>query len=89
MINESTIVGYVLAAAVLIGGFIITILKLYKPLQDLNMNIVKLTTALSFIVKEQDHLKERMKKYDEALDLLHSQVATLNTKIEDFEKRSL
>lgn len=86
--NEQTIIGYVLAALVLIASFATVILKLIKPLQDLNTNIVKLTTAISFIVKEQDSLKEVTKKHTEALEELHTQLAIITARIDDFEKRS-
>ena len=87
MINEHTIVGYVLAAIVLIIGFAATVLKISKPLQDLNLNIVKLTTVMSFIVKEQETLKESLKSHAEALESIHTKMAALTTRVEDFEKR--
>lgn len=87
MLDEHTIAGYVLAALVLIFGFAAVILKISKPLQDLNINIVKLTTVMSFIVKEQDSLKETVKIQGKAIEDLHTQMTTLTTKVEDFEKR--
>ena len=87
MINEHTMIGYVLAALVLILGLVATILKISKPLQDLNLNIVKLTTVMSFIVKEQETLKESLKSHSEAIEDIHTKMAALTTRVEDFEKR--
>lgn len=84
--NEQTIIGYVLAALVLIASFAAVILKISKPLQDLNTNIVKLTTVMSFIGKEQDSLREVTKKHTEALEELHTQLAITTTRIDNFEK---
>ena len=67
-INEPLIVGYVLGALVLIIGFAATILKLSKPLQDLNINIIKLTTVVSYITKEQESIKHRVETHGKALD---------------------
>lgn len=87
MVSEHVIVGYVLAALVLILSFAAVILKISKPLQDLNINIGKLTTVMSFIVKEQESLKETQKNQGKAIEDLHIQLTTLATKVEDFEKR--
>lgn len=67
-INEPLIVGYVLGALVLIIGFAATILKLSKPLQDLNMNIIKLTTVVSYITKEQNDIRQRVTTHGKELD---------------------
>ena len=67
-INEPLIVGYVLGALVLIIGFAATILKLSKPLQDLNINIIKLTTVVSYITKEQESIKHRVETHGKELD---------------------
>ena len=67
-INEPLIIGYVLGALVLIIGFAATILKLSKPLQDLNINIIKLTTVVSYITKEQDSIKHRVEEHGKELD---------------------
>ena len=67
-ISEPLIVGYVLGALVLIIGFAATILKLSKPLQDLNINIIKLTTVVSYISKEQNDLKSRISQHGKELD---------------------
>lgn len=86
MFNEHTIVGYVLAALVLIIGFVATVLKLTRPIQDLNTNIVKLTTIMSFLVKEQDNLKERVTEHGKEIDVITNKLITITTKIENFEK---
>lgn len=67
-INEPLIIGYVLGALVLIIGFAATILKLSKPLQDLNINIIKLTTVVSYITKEQESIKHRVETHGKELD---------------------
>ena len=67
-ISEPLITGYVLGALVLIVGFAATILKLSKPLQDLNINIIKLTTVVSYITKEQNDLKGRVTQHGKELD---------------------
>lgn len=67
-INEPLIVGYVLGALVLIIGFAATILKLSKPLQDLNINIIKLTTVVSYITKEQNDIRQRVTTHGKELD---------------------
>lgn len=67
-ISEPLIIGYVLGALVLIIGFAATILKLSKPLQDLNINIIKLTTVVSYITKEQDSIKHRVEEHGKELD---------------------
>ena len=87
MLNESTLIGYVLAALVLILGFAATVLKISRPIQDLNINIIKLTTVMSFFSKEQTSLKCIVEKHTEALDQVHTEIATLTTRVEDFEKR--
>lgn len=89
MLSEHALIGYVLAALVLIASFAAIVLKVSKPLQDLNINIVKLTTVMSFIVKEQDSLKETVKKHTEAIGEIHTQVIALTTKVKDFEKEGL
>lgn len=67
-ISEPLVVGYVFGALVLIVSFAATILKLSKPLQDLNINIIKLTTVVSYITKEQDSIKHRVETHGQELD---------------------
>jgi hypothetical protein len=85
-ISEHTIVGYVLGALVLIVGFAATILKLYKPLQDLNIGITKLTTIMQFILGEQKDLKNRVAMHGKALDNITNQLTEYRVKIEQFEQ---
>lgn len=85
MLDEHIIVGYVLAALVLIIGFAATILKLYRPLQDLNLGITKLTTIMQFILEEQKTLKTRITKHGQELDKVVQQLTEHNIKIEQLE----
>ena len=85
-ITESTIVGYVLAALVLVIGFAATVLKLNKPLQELNSNIVKLTTIVQFLVQEQKELKQRVSNHGHELDKLNIIVTQLQTEVEHLKK---
>ena len=85
-VTESTIVGYVLAALVLVIGFAATVLKLNKPLQELNSNIVKLTTVVQFLVQEQKELKQRVSNHGHELDKLNISITQLQTEVEYLKK---
>ena len=76
--NET--VGIIIAAVVVIAGFVGVVMKVIKPINDLNINIVRLTAAI-------DKLSENDKRQDERIAYHGRQIDDLSLKTEGIEER--
>lgn len=76
--NET--VGIIIAAIVVIAGFVGVIIKVMKPINDLNLNIVRLTAAI-------DKLTDNDKRQDERIAYHGKQIDDLCLKTESIEER--
>jgi len=76
--NET--VGIIIAAVMVIAGFVGVIIKVIKPINDLNLNIVKLTAAI-------DKLTDNDKRQDARIAYHGKQIDDLCLKTEGIEER--
>lgn len=67
-VNET--VGLIIAAVVVVAGFVGIIIKLLKPINDLNINIVRLTAAIERLVENDKVQDNRINKHGQEIDKL-------------------
>lgn len=88
------ILGFVTAGLILILGFFT---KLYhdmkkntvesqKPLQELNLNIVQLTTEIKHMVKSDDIRDKRITEHGKEIDKLHDDVREIDKRVTVIER---
>lgn len=73
-------VGLILSAATVIAGFAAAVVKMIKPINDLNLNIVRLTSSI-------DRLTDNDKKQDERISNHGRQIDALCVRAENHEER--
>ena len=73
-------IGLMISSIAAISGFVAIIIKITKPINDLNMNILKLTAAI-------DKLTDNDKRQDERISYHGKQIDTLCLKTEGLEER--
>lgn len=67
-VNET--VGLIIAAVVVVAGFVGIIIKLLKPINDLNINIVRLTAAIERLIENDKVQDNRIDKHGQEIDKL-------------------
>lgn len=67
--NEFT--GMLLSAVAVLAGFVSIVWKCIKPINDLNLNIVKLTSAIEKLTDNDERQDERLRKHGEQIDELN------------------
>lgn len=67
-VNET--VGLIIAAVVVVAGFVGIIIKLLKPINDLNINIVRLTAAIERLIENDKVQDNRINKHGQEIDKL-------------------
>ncbi len=68
--NGSEFLGMLIVALVSVGGFAGLLLKCFKPISDLNMNIVRLTDAIDQLNRNYDKHERRLNSHSRELDEL-------------------
>ena len=76
----NSMVGMMISAIAVISAFAAVIVKIIKPINDLNINIVKLTAAI-------DKLTDNDKRQDERIACHGKQIDDLCLKAEGLEER--
>ena len=81
--NET--VGMIIAAVVVIAGFVGVIVKVMRPINDLNLNIVKLTAAIDRLIDNDKVQDGRIKTHGEEIDKLKTGFAEHAARIRALE----
>lgn len=81
--NET--VGIIIAAIVVIAGFVSVIVKVMKPINDLNLNIVKLTAAIDRLIDNDKRQDSRIANHGREIDELKTGFADHDARIRTLE----
>ncbi len=81
--NET--VGIIIAALVVIAGFVSVIVKVMKPINDLNLNIVKLTAAIDRLIDNDKRQDSRIANHGREIDELKTGFAEHEVRIRTLE----
>lgn len=85
--NET--VGMIIAAVVVIAGFVGVIVKVMKPINDLNLNIVKLTAAIDRLIDNDKVQDVRIKTHGEEIDKLKTGFAEHDVRLRTLENHTI
>ena len=66
--NSSEFLGMLIAAIVTVGGFGALLFKCFKPISDLNMNIVRLTDAIDQLNQNYEKHERRLNSHSHEID---------------------
>jgi hypothetical protein len=84
--EEVTILGYVLIALITIVGFIISILKLTKPINDLRLTVQELKGLIESLRETETTQNTRLDSHGQEIDDLKIKVGKLETKVNMYHK---
>jgi hypothetical protein len=79
--EEVTILGYVLIALITIVGFIISIIKLTKPINDLQLAVQELRGLIKSLGETETTQNSRLDAHGQDIDELRLKVGKLETKV--------
>ena len=79
--EEATILGYVLIALITIIGFIISIIKLTKPINDLQLAVQELRGLIKSLGEAEATQNTRLDAHGQDIDELRLKVGKLETKV--------
>lgn len=79
--EEVTILGYVLIALITIIGFIISIIKLTKPINDLQLAVQELRGLIKSLGETEATQNTRIDAHGQDIDELRLKVGKLETKV--------
>lgn len=79
--EEVTILGYVLIALITIIGFIISIIKLTKPINDLQLAVQELRGLIKSLGETEATQNTRLDAHGQDIDELRLKVGKLETKV--------
>ena len=80
-------VGAIISAVVVIGSFVALVMKIVKPINELNISIVKLTAAIKGLLANDKIQDERINKHGCEIDSLNMQMVNHEQRLQDLEKR--
>ena len=80
-------VGVIISAVVVIGSFVTLIMKITKPINELNISIVKLTAAIKGLLANDKIQDTRINKHGCEIDSLNIQIVNHEQRIQDLERR--
>ena len=80
-------VGVIISAVVVIGSFVALVMKIVKPINELNISIVKLTAAIKGLLENDKIQDARSNKYCCEIDSLNMKMVNHEQRIQDLEKR--
>lgn len=83
--NET--VGIIIAAIVVIAGFVSVIVKVMNPINDLNLNIVKLTAAIDRLIDNDKKQDERISNHGKEIDELKTGFAEHDVRLRTLENK--
>lgn len=79
--EEITILGYVLIALITIVGFIVSIIKLTKPINDLRITVQELKGLIESLRETETTQNTRLDTHGQEIDDLKLKVGKLETKV--------
>lgn len=80
-------VGVIISAVVVIGSFVALVMKIVKPINELNISIVKLTAAIKGLLENDKIQDTRINKHGCEIDSLNMKMVNHEQRIQDLEKR--
>ena len=80
-------VGVIIAAAVVVGGFAAMVIKAFKPMYDLNASIIELTATIKNLTDNEEIQDARIKKHGEEIDELKLKAENHETRIHSLERK--
>lgn len=78
-------VGVIIAAAVVVGGFAAMVIKAFKPMYDLNVSIIRLTATIEDLTKNAEVQNTRITKHGSEIDILKQKTDNHETRIKYLE----
>lgn len=86
MLNELQMVGLIIAAVVILGGFIGLIIKFIQPINELRIVIQKLIDTIDNMKSNDEARDKRLDKHDADIDQLNNKVGKIETKMQMYHK---
>lgn len=86
MVEEITVLGYVLIAFVTIIGFIVSIIKLTKPINDLRITVQELKGCIELLRETETTQNARIDVHGQQIDALTVKIEKLETKVNMYHK---
>lgn len=83
--EENQAIAYIVLGLLTVGSLFGSFLKFTKPINDLNMNIIKLNATIETLLKNEEIQNKRLDKHGEEIDELKSLVAIHEEKFKNFE----
>lgn len=80
-------VGAIISAVVVVGSFVALIIKIVKPINALNISIVRLTAAIEGLLSNDKRQDARIEKHGCEIDSLNMKMVNHEQRIQDLEKR--
>ena len=80
-------VGVIISAVVVVGSFVALIFKIAKPINDLNISIIKLTAAIKGLLENDKIQDARINKHGCEIDSLNLKMVNHEQRLQDLEKR--
>ena len=84
--NET--VGIIIGAVVVIAGFVGVIIKVMKPINDLNLNIVKLTASIDRLIDNDKRQDERITNHGREIDKINIELENHKERIKHLEHQN-
>ena len=81
--NET--VGIIISAAIVVGSFATLMIKAIKPINDLNISIVKLTAKIDDLFANDKIQDERIKRHGKEIDELKMESARHEVRLNNLE----
>ena len=79
--EEVTILGYVLLALITIIGFIVSIIKMTKPINDLRIAVQELKGCIESLKETETTQNARLDSHGQDIDELKIKLGKLETKV--------
>jgi len=79
-------VGMMISGIAVISGFAAIVIKITKPINDLNLNILRLTAAIDKLTDNDKRQDERISCHGKQIDDLFLKTESLEEKIRAMEK---
>lgn len=83
--TQNEVVGMVVIAVITLGSIFTVFLKATKPINDLNMNIIKLNETIKNLLENEKIQNKRLDKHGEEIDQLKSLVAIHEERLKNME----
>lgn len=80
-------VGVIIAAAVVVGGFVAMIAKAFKPMQTLNESIINLTAVINRLIDNDKVQDARISKHGTEIDELKLKAENHEARLHSLERK--